>query len=138
MTNRTVAPRPVALPPPRPSSRHFAVPRPVPGASANASFLLRFVLVALAAVAAVALIASAPATVLVPILTVLGAGALTTAFIVLADRWLSRRGRNGDDARPWSRRSAPRWRQRPRGLGRAPVPMPTRYFRSIPFNPEAR
>lgn len=137
MMKQTLVPRSVALPPPRPASRHVAVPRPVPGASASASFLFRFVLVTLAVVAAVVMIASAPATVLVPILTVLGAGSLTSAFIVLADRWLSRNRRRDDDVRPAARSPEPRWRSRPRGLGPAPVRLPTRYFRSIPYNPEA-
>ena len=137
MMNQTSDPRPASLPPPRPPSRRVVMPRPAPGVSGNASFLLRFVLASLAAVAAVAMIASAPVTVLAPILTVLGAGALTSAFIVLADRWLARR-RRPHGAHPWSAARKPRSRRRSREHRGVAAHVPTRYFRSIPFSPGAR
>ena len=92
------------------------------------------VLPAIGAVAAGSLLASVPLTVLAPILTVLGAGAVATIVVVLADRWLARRG---PDAPREPRSGAPPAlvTQPHAGAGAVPA-IPSLYFRSLPFEQE--
>ena len=55
------------------------------------AFVTRIVLMAMTAVLAVALLAIAPQTVIVPILAVLAAGLVATGMVVARERWVSRR-----------------------------------------------
>ena len=134
MMNQTLSLDRAATPLPRSTDRRVARRRPVPAsAKQHTRVISRIVLVAIAAFAAVALIASAPATVLVPILTVLGAGSVASLIIArLDDRSARRRGpvaARAPVATPSRRRD-----DHVRRTGARRVLHPTRYFRALPFH----
>ena len=138
MTNQTLGFDRVAVPLPRTTDRRIATRRPVPAsARQHTSVISRIVLVTLAAFAAVAMIASAPATVLVPILTVLGVGSVASLVIARLDDRGARRGGRGRGARAPITTPSRRWNDHARRTGASRAHLPSRYFRALPFHPEA-